>query len=87
MLKIQTLSPSKLTSEILIENENLILKSYQTSNIFSITESKNERKQLSQKFKNFFLLELPDIGKFTMDKNSIVIWLRANSYFVVTKKK
>lgn len=87
VLKIQTLSPSKLTSEILIENENLILKSYQTSNIFSITEYKNEREQLSQKFKNFFLLELPDIGKFTMDRNSTVIWLRANSYFVVTKKK
>ena len=87
VLKIQTISPSKLTSEILIEKENFILKSYQTSNIFSITEYKNEREQLSQKFKNFFLLDLPDIGKFTMNKNSIAIWLRANSYFVVTKKK
>ena len=86
VLKIQTISPSKLTSEILIEKENFILKSYQTSNIFSITEYKNEREQLSQKFKNFFLLDLPDIGKFTMNKNSIAIWLRANSYFVVTKK-
>jgi len=73
VLKIQTISPSKLTSEILIEKENFILKSYQTSNIFSITEYKNEREQLSQKFKFFFLLDLPDIGKFTMNKNSIAI--------------
>ena len=78
--------PNIISSEILIEKQNLRLRQSQTDNIFSITEYENKREQFKQNFKNFFALDIPEVGKFTLNKNSKAIWLRVNSYFVVTKE-
>ena len=86
MLKQKKLLPNIISSEILIEKQNLRLRQSQTDNIFSITEYENKREQFNQNFKNSFVLDLPEVGKFTLNKNSKAIWLRVNSYFVVTKE-
>ena len=86
VLKQKKLLANIISSEILIEKQNLRLKQSQTDNIFSITEYENKREQFNQNFKNFFALDLPEIGKFTLNKNSKAIWLKINSYFVVTKE-
>jgi len=86
VLKQKKLLPNIISSEILIEKQNLRLRLSQTDNIFSITEYENKREQFKQNFKNFFALGIPEVGKFTLNKNSKAIWLRVNSYFVVTKE-
>ena len=86
VLKQKKLLPNIISSEILIEKQNLRLRKSQTDNIFSITEYENKREQFNQNFKNIFALDLPEVGTFTLNKNSKAIWLRVNSYFVFTKK-
>ena len=86
VLKQKKLLPNIISSEILIEKQNLRLRQSQTDNIFSITKYENKREQFNQNFKNIFALDLPEIGTFTLNKNSKTIWLRVNSYFVFTKK-
>ena len=86
VLKQKKLLPNIISSEILIEKQNLRLRQSHTDNIFSITEYENKREQFKQNFKNFFALDIPEVGKFTLNKNSKAIWLRVNSYFVVTKE-
>lgn len=86
VLKQKKLLPNIISSEILIEKQNLRLRLSQTDNIFSITEYENKREQFKQNFKNFFALDIPEVGKFTLNKNSKAVWLRVNSYFVVTKE-
>ena len=86
VLKQKKLLPNIIPSEILIEKQNLRLRQSQTDNIFSITKYENKREQFNQNFKNIFALDLPEVGTFTLNKNSKAIWLRVNSYFVFTKK-
>ena len=86
VLKQKKLLPNIISSEILIEKQNLRLRQSQTDNIFSITKYENKREQFNQNFKNIFALDLPEVGTFTLNKNSKAIWLRVNSYFVFTKK-
>ena len=47
---------------------------------------KIKENNLNKILKNFFALDIPEVGKFTLNKNSKAIWLRVNSYFVVTKE-
>ena len=86
VLKQKKLLPNIISSEILIEKQNLRLRQSQTDNIFSITKYENKREQFNQNFKNIFALDLPEVDTFTLNKNSKAIWLRVNSYFVFTKK-
>ena len=86
VLKQKILLPNIIASEILIEKQDIRLTQSQTDNIFSITEYGNKRERFNQNFKKTFSLDIPEVGKFTWNKNSKVIWLRVNAYFVITKE-
>jgi hypothetical protein len=62
VLKQKKLLPNIISSEILIEKQNLSLRQSQTDNIFSVTEYENKREQFKQNFKNFFALDIPEVG-------------------------
>ena len=67
VLKQKKMLPNIISSEILIEKQNLRLRLSPTDNIFSITEYENKREQFNQNFKNIFALDLPEVGEFTLE--------------------
>lgn len=85
--KKQILFPTIFSSENLIVKNDLKLNFNNNNNIFSITETVNQRKNFNQNFKNCFSLELPPIAKFKVNNDFLAIWVRANSYLVLGNKK
>jgi len=84
--KKQILFPTIFSSENLIVKNDLKLNFNNNNNIFSITETVNQRKNFNQNFKNCFSLELPPIAKFKVNNDFLAIWVRANSYLVLGNK-
>lgn len=81
--KKELLIPTIYTDENLVEIKNLKLTLDNTKNLYSINYSTNQIKKFNSKFKKFFSFMPPTISNFEMNKNALVFWVRANSYFVL----
>ena len=84
MNKNLLLKPDLYRSEVLTDNENLKLTLDSSRNIFSLNENKDETNKFNRVFKKFFGLSVPEIAKFQLNNNSIVLWSRTKSYIVLS---
>jgi heterotetrameric sarcosine oxidase gamma subunit len=71
-------------SEVLMVNDKLKLTLDNSRNIFSLNENKDETNKFNRVFKKFFGLSVPEIAKFQLNNNSIVLWSRTKSYIVLS---
>ena len=78
------LKPNLYRSEILIVNDKLKLTLDNSRNIFSLNENKDETNKFNRIFKKFFGFSVPEIAKFQLNNNSIVLWSRTKSYIILT---
>ena len=83
MDKKELLIPTIYTDENVVEIKNLKLTLDNTKNLYSINYNNNQIKKFNSKFKKFFSFMPPTISNFEMNKNALVFWVRANSYFVL----
>ena len=81
--KKELLIPTIYTDENLVEIKNLKLTLDNTKNLYSINYNTNQIEKFNSKFKKFFSFMPPTISNFEMNKNALVFWVRANSYFVL----
>ena len=84
MIKNLLLKPNLYRSEVLTDNENLKLTLDNSRNIFSLNENKDETNKFNRIFKKFFGFSVPEIAKFQLNNNSIVLWSRTKSYIVLS---
>jgi heterotetrameric sarcosine oxidase gamma subunit len=82
--KNSLLQPNIYRSEVLIVNDKLKLTLDNSRNIFSLNMNNDEYKKFNSVFKKFFSFLLPDITKFNLNDNSIVLWSRTKSYIAIT---
>ncbi len=85
--KKEILIPTIYSDENLVEIKNLKLTIDNTKNLYSINYNTHQIKNFNLKFKNFFSFMPPSISNFEMNKNLLVFWVRANSYFVLEQFK
>jgi len=71
-------------SEVLMINDELKLTLDNSRNIFSLNENKDETNKFNRIFKKFFGFSVPEIAKFQLNNNSIVLWSRTKSYIVLS---
>ena len=84
MNKNLLLKPNIYRSEVLIVNDKLKLTLDNSRNIFSLNKNNDEYNKFNSVFKNFFSFLVPDVSKFNLNDNSIVLWSRAKSYIAIT---
>ena len=84
MNKNSLLKPNIYRSEVLIVNDKLKLTLDNSRNIFSLNKNNDEYNKFNSVFKNFFSFLVPDVSKFNLNDNSIVLWSRAKSYIAIT---
>lgn len=84
MNKNLLLKPNIYRSEVLIVNDKLKLTLDNSRNIFSLNKNNDEYKKFNSEFKNFFSFLAPDVSKFNLNDNSIVLWSRTKSYIAIT---
>ena len=78
------LKPNLYRSEVLMVNDKLKLTLDNSRNIFSLNENKHETNKFNRIFKKFFGFSVPEIAKFQLNNNSIVLWSRTKSYIVLS---
>ena len=78
------LKPNVYRSEVLMVNDKLKLTLDNSRNIFSLNENKDETNKFNRIFKKFFGFSVPEIAKFQLNNNSIVLWSRTKSYIVLS---
>ena len=78
------LKPNLYRSEVLMVNDKLKLTLDNSRNIFSLNENKDETNKFNRIFKKFFGFSIPEIAKFQLNNNSIVLWSRTKSYIVLS---
>ena len=78
------LKPNLYRSEVLMVNDKLKLTLDNSRNIFSLNENKDETNKFNRIFKKFFGFSVPEIVKFQLNNNSIVLWSRTKSYIVLS---
>jgi len=78
------LKPNLHRSEVLMVNDKLKLILDNSRNIFSLNENKGETNKFNRMFKKFFGFSVPEIAKFQLNNNSIVLWSRTKSYIVLS---
>lgn len=78
------LKPNLYKSEVLMVNDKLKLTLDNSRNIFSLNENKDETNKFNRIFKKFFGFSVPEIAKFQLNNNSIVLWSRTKSYIVLS---
>ena len=84
MNKNSLLKPNIYRSEVLIVNDKLKLTLDNSRNIFSLNTNNVDYKKFNSVFKNFFSFLVPDVSKFNLNDNSIVLWSRTQSFFAIT---
>ena len=84
MNKHSLLKPNIYRSEVLIVNDKLKLTLDNSRNIFSLNKNNDEYNKFNSVFKNFFSFLVPDVSKFNLNDNSIVLWSRTQSFFAIT---
>ena len=78
------IKPNIFSSELLIVTDNIKLTFDNSKNIFSLNKANVSSKTFNLSFKDYFGFFPPDISKFNSSENSIVLWSRKNSYFVLS---
>ena len=78
------LKPNLYVSEVLMVNDKFKLTLDNSRNIFSLNENKDETNKFNLVFKKFFGFTVPEIAKFKLNDNSIVLWSRTKSYIILT---
>ena len=78
------LKPNVYRSEVLMVNDKLKLTLDNSRNIFSLNENKDETNKFNRIFNKFFGFSVPEIAKFQLNNNSIVLWSRTKSYIVLS---
>jgi sarcosine oxidase gamma subunit len=78
------LKPNLYKSEVLMVNDKLKLTLDNSRNIFSLNENKDETNKFNLIFKKFFGFTVPEIAKFKLNDNSIVLWSRTKSYIILS---
>ena len=78
------LKPNLYRSEVLMVNDKLKLTLDNSRNIFSLNENKDETNKFNRIFNKFFGFSVPEIAKFQLNNNSIVLWSRTKSYIVLS---
>jgi heterotetrameric sarcosine oxidase gamma subunit len=78
------LKPNLYRSEVLMVNDKLKLTLDNSRNIFSLNENKDETNKFNRIFKKFFGFSVPEITKFKLNDNSIVLWSRTKSYIILS---
>jgi sarcosine oxidase gamma subunit len=78
------LKPNLYRSEVLMVNDKLKLTLDNSRNIFSLNENKDETNKFNHIFRKFFGFSVPEITKFQLNNNSIVLWSRTKSYIVLS---
>ena len=84
MNKNSLLKPNVYRSEVLMVNHKLKLTLDNTRNIFSLNVNNNGCDKFNSIFNKFFGLTVPDISKFNLNENSIVLWSRIKGYIVLS---
>ena len=65
-------------------NYKLKLTLDNSRNIFSLNKNNDEYNKFNSVFKNFFSFLVPDVSKFNLNDNSIVLLSRTKSYIAIT---
>ena len=78
------LKPNLYRSEVLMVNDKLKLTLDNSRNLFSLNENIDETNKFNRIFKKFFGFSVPEIAKFQLNNNSIVLWSRTKSYIVIS---
>ena len=78
------LKPKVYSSKSLIFTKKINLVIDNSRNIFSLNKAKDSSKMFDLRFSKFFGFSTPDISKFNFSKKSIALWVRKNSYIIIT---
>jgi sarcosine oxidase gamma subunit len=83
--KLSILKSNRPVAEIIIAKDKLRFSIESNRNIFSINQIKKIDKGLNNDFKKLFSFSCPEVSKFNFNQDSIALWVRSNSYFVISK--
>ena len=84
MANNSVLNPKIYRSEVLMVNDTIKLTLDNSRNIFSLNENNDGYKSFHAAFKKLFGFDVPDISKFKLNNNSIVLWARTKSYIIIS---
>ena len=78
------LKPNIFSSKLLIFNDKIKLTFDNSKNIFSLNKAKVSSKTFDLRFKDSFGFSPPSISRFNSNKNSTALWVRKNSYIIMS---
>ena len=82
---LSILKSNRPVAEVIIANDKVQLSIEGINNIFSINQFKGKNKGLDNNFKKLFGFSCPEVSKFNFNQDFIALWVRSNSYFVISK--
>ena len=85
MDKLSILKSNRPVAEIIIKQDKLQFSIESNRNIFSINQIKEIDKRLNNDFKKLFGFACPEVSKFNLNQNFMALWVRSNSYFLISK--
>ena len=83
--KPSILKSNRSVSEIIIEDKKIQLSTESLKNIFSVSVLKFKNKAFSDDFKKIFDFPCPDISKFNSNNDYEALWVKSNSYFIISE--
>ena len=82
--KRSLLKPNIFSSKLLIVTDKIKLTFDNSKNIFSLNKAKLSSKTFDLRFKDSFGFSPPGISRFNSTKNSTALWVRKNSYIIIS---
>tara|TARA_B110000503_G_scaffold79411_1_gene121982 strand:+ start:95 stop:646 length:552 start_codon:yes stop_codon:yes gene_type:complete len=83
--KLSILKSNRPNAGIIIAQDKLKFSIESNKNIFSINQIKEIDERLNNNFKKLFGFSCPGVSKFNFNQDFIALWVRSNSYFVISK--
>ena len=86
MDKFPILTSERLNQESVFISEKLQFSIESIKSIFSINQFDGKDKIFNILFRNVFGFDPPSISTFNIKHNDLALWVRSNSYFIITDK-
>jgi heterotetrameric sarcosine oxidase gamma subunit len=82
--KFSLLTSERLSNKNIVVSKKLQFSLQSIKSIFSINKYNGKDKKFNSLFKNIFGFVTPSISKFNINDNQLALWVRSNSYFLIS---
>jgi sarcosine oxidase subunit gamma len=82
--KFSLLTSERLSNKNIVVSKKLQFSLQSIKSIFSINKYNGKDKKFNSLFKNVFGFVTPSISKFNINDNQLALWVRSNSFFIIS---